>query len=121
VIAGLDPYLGLLHRPRPRMPSAVLDVMEAFRPVVADSVVLALVNRRGIGAEHFEERDGGVYLTESGRKRVYQAYGRRRCDTVTPPGHDQALPYYRVFELQARRLARALCDPTSEYRAFRSA
>jgi len=119
IIAGLDPYLGLLHTPRPRTPSAVLDLMEAFRPVVADSVVLSLVNRRRVDSTHFEQRDGGVYLTEEGRKRVYEAYGKRRSDTVTPPGRDQALPYYRVFELQARRLARTLEESRTDYTAFR--
>jgi CRISPR-associated protein Cas1 len=119
VIAGLDPYLGLLHRPRPRTPSAVLDLMEAFRPVVADSVVLSLVNRGGIAPEHFEERDGGVYLNEEGRKRVYKAYGRRRAETVTPRDRESSLPYYRLFEREARRLVQALADASTEISVFR--
>ena len=119
VIAGLDTQLGLLHRPRTGTPSAVLDLMEAFRPVVADSVVLALVNRGQVHATHFEPTNGGIYLTEAGRKIVYKAYGQRRGDTVTLPGMDRALPYYRAFEAQARRLARVLNDPQVRYRAFR--
>jgi len=118
VLAGLDPHLGLLHRPRAHAPTAVLDLMEAFRPVVADSVVLSLLNRETIDPGDFESRDGGVYLTEDGRTKVYQAYGRRRSEEATPPGRDTALPYYRVFELQARRLSRALSEEGT-YRPFR--
>ena len=117
LIAGLDPRLGLLHRPRPGCPAAVLDLMEAFRPLVADSVVLALINRHTVAPSQFEERDGGIYLNEAGRKHVYRAYGRRRAETVTPPGMSQSLPYYRVFEVQARRLARALTEE-QPYQAF---
>ena len=120
VIAGLDPSLGLLHESRPYAPSAVLDLMEAFRPVVADSVVLALLNRGTVQPDHFETRDGGVFLKKEGRIRVYRAYGRRRADAVTVPGSETSLPYYRVFEHQARQLARALTGHAETYRAFRA-
>lgn len=113
VIAGLDPYLGLLHRPRTGCPSAVLDLMEAFRPVVADSVTLAVLNRRMVSSADFETRDGGVFLNESGRKQLYRAYQDRRTDRVTAPGMDRRLPYYRIFELQARRLGRSLTEGTA--------
>ncbi|WP_022835021.1 CRISPR-associated endonuclease Cas1 [Salisaeta longa] len=118
-IAGLDAQLGLLHRPRPYTPAAVLDLMEAFRPAVADSVVLALINRGTVRANHFHPKNGGIYLTGLGRKAVYKAYGRRRAQSVTLPGMKQALPYHRAFEAQARRLARVLEDPSIRYRAFR--
>lgn len=117
-VAGLDPYLGVLHTPRPRTPSAVLDLMEAFRPALADSVVLAMVNRGSIRARHFEARDGGVYLNEEGRKAVYRAYGQARARDVTATGASRTLPYYRIFELHARRLARSVRDG-SPYRGFR--
>lgn len=119
IIAGLDPHLGLLHRPRPHAPTAVLDLMEAFRPIVADSVVLSLINRGSVDPDDFEQRDGGVFLTERGREAVYRAYGERRAETTTPPGHSQSLPYYRAFELQARRLAQSLTDTEKSYTAFR--
>jgi len=119
ILAGLDPHLGLLHRPQSHAPTTVLDLMESFRPVVADSVVLSLLNREAIAPEDFEKRDGGIFLTKSGRAAVYRAYGQRRADTTTPPGYDTPLPYYRVFELQARRLARALTESDVEYQGFR--
>jgi CRISPR-associated protein Cas1 len=116
--AGLDPSLGLLHEPRPNVPAAVLDLMEPFRPALADSVVLSLLNRGAITPKHFEARDGGVYLNKTGRIAVYEAYGHRRVCTVTPPDYDRTLPYVRVLELQARRLARTLTDE-ADFTAFR--
>lgn len=117
--AGLDSGLGLLHEPRRGVPATVLDLMEPFRSAVADPVVLGLLNRRVVGPAHVEERDGGVYLNKKGRTAVYRAYGRRRTDTVTPPDYDRALPYVRVFELQARRLARTLTTENTSFSAFR--
>lgn len=116
--AGLDPSLGLFHAPRANTPSAVLDLMEPFRPALADSVVLSLLNRGSVGPSHFEERSGGVYLNKAGRTAVYEAYGRRRTATVTPPEYDRPLPYVRALELQARRLARSLTEET-EFTPFR--
>ncbi|WP_263835150.1 CRISPR-associated endonuclease Cas1 [Salinibacter sp.] len=116
--AGIDPSLGLLHSPRSGCPAAVLDLMEPFRPALADSVVLSLINRRAVAPEHFESRDRGIYLNKSGRTAVYKAYGSRRTDTVTPPDYNRSLPYVRVLELQARRLAEALTEET-DFTAFR--
>jgi CRISPR-associated protein Cas1 len=118
VSAHLDACVGVLHQPRPGCPSAVLDLMEAFRPAVGDTTVLALLNRERIQTNHFEERDGGVYLNEPGRKQVYRAYEDRRASTVTPTGREDDLPYYRVMELQARRLARALTDEEATYTPY---
>lgn len=116
--AGLDPALGLLHGPRPNLPAVVLDLMEPFRPALADSVVLALLNRNAVSPKHFENRNGGTYLNKKGRAAVYEAYGNRRTSTITPPEYNRPLPYVRVMELQARRLAKALSEDTG-FTAFR--
>lgn len=116
-VAGLDPYVGSLHGVRYNCPSCALDLMEAFRPTVADSVVLSIVNQRRVDASDFRPEDEGVYLTESGRKVVYDAYETRRQTEVTPPGLGQSVPYHRAFEGQARLLARALTDRET-YAAF---
>ena len=80
--------------------------------------MLSLLNHRAVGPGHFEKRDGGTYLNKAGRTAVYKAYGQRRTATVTPPDYDRPLPYVRVLELQARRLARALTED-AEFTAFR--
>lgn len=108
VAAGLDPGLGFLHEPRRGCPGCALDLLEAFRPSVVHSVVLSMVNRGAIDASDVEARDGGVYLTEPGRKAVYDAYEDRRQTSVTPPGLGTDVAYHRAFEAQARLLARTL-------------
>jgi len=113
VTVGLDPYIGFLHRPRHGCPSCALDLMEAFRPVVADAVALRLVNHRILDPDHFEHRDGGTFLTDAGRTHVYRAYDRRRKETVTTPGLGTSVALYRAFEAQARLLARALMEEES--------
>lgn len=68
---GLDPYVGFLHGLRPGKPALALDLMEEFRPVLADRLALTLLNKRQLRAEHFETLPGGaVQLTEDGRKLI---------------------------------------------------
>lgn len=68
---GLDPYVGFLHGLRPGKPALALDLMEEFRPVLADRLALTLLNRKQLRGIHFDELPGGaVQLTEDGRKLV---------------------------------------------------
>ncbi len=105
---GLDPSLGFLHTLRRGCPSCALDLVEAFRPTVADSVVLRLLNERRIAPDDVTSRDEGVFLTRSGREAFYAAYEERRQTTVTPPGLGSPIAYHRAFEAQARMLTRSL-------------
>jgi CRISPR-associated protein Cas1 len=118
-VAGLDPYIGFLHRPRYGRPALALDLMEEFRPVVADSVVLTLLNTGMIQPGHFEEKLGGVYLNEAGRKTFYRAWNDRRREEVLHPVFGYRLPYHRIIEVQARLLAQVLTSGgTTIYRPF---
>ena len=76
--AGLDPCLGFLHETEDRRPSLALDLLEPFRAPVADALALDLLGHGTLRpADHFEKRDGGVYLNDEGRKRFFVAYERR--------------------------------------------
>ena len=104
---GLDPQVGFLHAVRPGRPSLALDLMEEFRPVLADRLALALVNRRQIKADHFEERSGGaVLLTAEGRKEVVTSYQKRKQDEVRHEVLNRQAPLGLMPHLQARLLAR---------------
>ncbi len=105
---GFDPFVGFYHRPRYGRPALALDLMEEFRPLVADSVVLRTVNEGIVGANDFVATAGGVALRESGRKRFLQAYERRMDRLVTHPAFGYRLSYRRVLLVQARLLARYL-------------
>lgn len=118
VSVGLDPYLGFYHQPRYGRPALALDLMEEFRPLVADSVVINLINNGEIRPTDFISRAGACALTPAGRKTVLAAYERRLDTLVTHPHFGYALSYRRIFEVQARLLARLLTGEINTYPAF---
>lgn len=115
---GFDPMLGFYHQPRYGRPALALDLMEEFRPLIAESTVLTLVNRKEIGPRDFLRRGNMWSLTDSGRKAVLRAYERRVDDLVTHPRFGYQVSYRRVLEIQARLLGRALAGEIPEYVAF---
>ena len=78
---GFDPYLGFYHQPRYGKPALALDLVEEFRPLIADSVCLSLINNGELGPEHFITRGDAAGLTQNGRRKVIEAY-ERRMDTL---------------------------------------
>ncbi|MEK6299905.1 MAG: CRISPR-associated endonuclease Cas1 [Acidobacteriota bacterium] len=116
--AGFDPYLGFFHQPRYGRPALALDLMEEFRPLVADSVVIGLINNGEIRPSDFIARAGAVALKPDGRKRVLEAYERRLDTEVTHPLFGYSISYRRVFEVQVRLLGRFLTGEIAGYAAF---
>jgi len=116
---GLDPQFGYLHALRPGRPSLALDLMEEFRPVLADRLVLSLINRGQLRPKDFEERPGGaVQLNESGRKTVITAYQKRKQEEVSHPVLEGKVPLGLVPHVQARLLARHLRGDAAAYMPF---
>lgn len=115
---GLDPYLGFYHTPRYGRPALALDLMEEFRAIIADSVVLSVINNGEITPRDFITRGGGVALTPSGRKTFIAAYGRRMDALVTHPVFGYTISYRRVLEVQARLLGRHLSGEIPDYPQF---
>lgn len=116
--AGFDPYLGFYHQPRYGRPALALDVMEEFRPLIVDSVVLAAVNTGAIRLGDFIRRGGAVTMTKSGRAKFFQAYERRVDEEVTHPVFGYRISYRRTLEVQVRLLARYLMGEIDEYPPF---
>ncbi|MDQ6950001.1 MAG: CRISPR-associated endonuclease Cas1, partial [Actinomycetota bacterium] len=115
---GFDPYLGFYHRPRFGRPALALDLAEEFRPIVAESVVLNLINNGEVKASDFVVRAGGVALTADGRRTVLSGYERRLDTDVRHPVFGYTVTYRRVFEVQARVLAAHVLGEVPEYAAF---
>lgn len=115
---GLDPYRGLFHQLRYGRPSLALDLAEEVRPLIADSTVLSLVNNGMIRPSDFIRRGPAFALTDSGRRRVIEAYEDRVDSLVTHPIFGYAISYRRILEVQARLLARAINGEIPGYRAF---
>ncbi len=115
---GFDPYIGLYHQPRFGRPALALDVMEEFRPIIADSAVLTAINNRMLSPADFVQAGEAVNLTPAGRKRFFLAYEKRMSDTVTHPLFDYKVSYRRAIELQFRLLARTLTGEIERYLPF---
>ena len=115
---GFDPYLGIYHRPRFGRPALALDLAEEFRPLVAESVVLSLINNEEIRRSNFVIRAQGVAMTSQGRRAFIKAYERRLDQEVTHPTYRYRITYRRVFEVQARMLGAYLLGEIPEYVPF---
>ena len=104
-LASLEPTLGALHATRPGRPALALDLMEPFRPLIADSVAISAFNRGELVEGHFLSTAAGCALTDSGRKGFFSAYGRRMDTEVTHPVFEYRLSYRRMLMLHARLVA----------------
>ncbi len=117
--AGLDPAVGFLHRDRPGRPSLALDLMEELRPVLADRLVVTLVNRQQVRPSGFAPAESGaVRMTDDTRKAVISAYQRRKQATFLHPFLDERVTFGLIVHLQARLLARYLRGDLDSYPPF---
>ena len=115
---GLDPYLGFYHQPRHGRCGLALDLMEPFRPLIADSAVLFAINTRMVTPSDFVRAGDSVALTPAGRKGFLRAYETRMDHLATHPLFGYRLSYRRMLELQVRLLARLLTGEIQEYPVF---
>lgn len=116
---GLDPAVGYLHRDRPGRYSLALDVMEEFRPFIADRLVLTLINLRQVSGKDFDHADtGAVMLNEKGRKTVLIAYQSRKKEEILHPFIEEAVEIGLLFHVQAQLLARHLRGDLDAYPPF---
>jgi CRISPR-associated protein Cas1 len=116
---GLDPMLGFYHRPHFGRPGLALDLMEEFRPVIADSVVISALNTGVIQDSDFIRAAGAVSLATPARRRFILAFERRMDTLVTHPVFDYKISYRRVLEVQARLLSRLVLGEVKFYPEFR--
>jgi CRISPR-associated protein Cas1 len=115
---GFDPFIGFFHQPRFGRPALALDLMEAFRPLVADSAVITAVNTRMVTAADFIRAGDAVAMTPGGRKSLIRAYEQRMDTLVTHPLFGYRVNYRRVLEIQTRLLARAVSGEIDTYPTF---
>lgn len=115
---GFDPHLGYYHQPRFGRPSLALDLMEPFRPLIAESVVLTAINTRMIKEQDFIQTGQAVALTPDGRKSFFRAYEQRMDSLVTHPLFGYRVNYRRLLEVQTRLFARVLSGELQTYQVF---
>jgi len=115
---GLDPFLGFMHQPRYGRPALALDLMEEFRPLIADSVAISIINRSEIGPEDFIKSANGTSMNERGRKIFWEAWFRRFDTEVSHPEFNYKMAYRRMLEVQARQLWRFVRGEATTYHGF---
>ncbi len=116
---GLDPAVGFLHRDRPGRPGLALDLMEELRPVLADRLALALVNRQQVRPDGFRsEPTGAVLMDDQTRRTLLTAYQKRKQETITHPFLGERVTVGLIPHLQARLLARYLRGDLDAYPSF---
>ncbi len=115
---GFDPFVGFFHQMRFGRPALALDLMEGFRPLVADSAVLSAINTGMVTGREFVRSGTAVGLTQKGRSAFIRAYEQRMDQLVTHPVFGYRISYRRVLEVQARLLARYLEGEIPSYPGF---
>jgi len=115
---GFDPYLGFYHQPRYGRPALALDMMEEFRPIIADSTAIALFNKGELADKDFAKTGVGISLKSGAKRTVVAGYERRIQTEIVHPKFGYKVSYRRVLEVQARLLARVINGEIKEYPAF---
>lgn len=115
--AGMDPGLGVLHNPQAKRPSLALDLLEEFRPLVADQVVLNAARRNRLNSKHARKdpKGQGILLTKKGREEILKAYEERMLQVVKGSIPDFAGSIRRHLYRQAQRLAGAIMHDDYEW------
>ena len=116
---GLDPAVGFLHRDRPGRPGLALDLMEEFRPFLAERITLSLINLRQVQDKGFKKADsGGVLMDDETRKEVLVAYQNRKQEEMMHPFIDEKVTIGLLFHVQALLMARYLRGDIDGYPPF---
>ena len=116
---GLDPSVGFLHRDRPGRPSLALDMMEEFRPFLADRLVLSMINRGQVKPDGFTIKESGaVHMDDDTRKTVLTTYQKRKQESLVHPFLNEKIQIGTLFFIQALLLARFIRGDLDGYPPF---
>lgn len=116
--AGLDPYAGVLHSSSRNKPALALDLMEEFRPIIADSVVVGAINNGELRPEMFSQVLGDARLKDRGRRALIAAYERRVATEFTHPIFGYKIAWRRAIEVQARMILGVIDGTQDSYRGI---
>jgi CRISPR-associated protein Cas1 len=116
---GLDPAVGFLHRDRPGRPGLALDLMEEFRPFIADRLTLSLINLQQVQDKGFKKMESGaVTMNDETRKTVLVAYQERKQEEIMHPFLGEKIAIGILFHVQALLMARYLRGDLDGYPPF---
>lgn len=116
---GLDPLMGVLHKEHYGRFSLVLDLMEEFRPILVDQLIVSLLHTRQLRKTHFVETiDGAYVLTEKGRKRFVTAFKNRLTTKHYHAFLKSSVEYIRIIETQVKVFEKCLLGELPTYFPF---
>ncbi len=116
---GLDPAVGFLHRDRPGRYGLALDLMEEFRPFIADRLTLSLINLSQVQGKGFQKKESGaVWMDDDTRKVVLVAYQKRKQEEILHPFLNEKVTIGLLFHTQALLMARYLRGDMDNYPPF---
>ncbi|RMG96969.1 MAG: CRISPR-associated endonuclease Cas1 [Chloroflexi bacterium] len=120
--AGLDPYLGYFHAEKYNRPALALDLLELFRAPVVDSLTLVLLNKQVLRPTDFQvnPKTGGIYLSNRGLRRFLQQFSSRLESEIKVRELGRTISYRKLFEVEARKIARFIMNDTEPYQPFRA-
>lgn len=121
-IVGLDPYLGYFHTEKYGRPALALDLIEEFRAPFVDSLVLMLINRGTIKKQDFIYNDSeqSLYLNQRGLRTFFDKFGQRMDSSITSRDLKRSISYRKLFEVQARKMAKFIKGDKDIYQPFRA-
>lgn len=117
-VVGLDPYVGFLHSSQFGKPALALDVVEPFRPVIVDSVVLTLLNNRMLTQDDFDEKLGAWRLSDEGRRTFLTKFEERLNTEIAHPTFGYRATYRRCLELEVRLVSKWLTADIAHFEPF---
>jgi CRISP-associated protein Cas1 len=119
-LVGFDHYVGYLHSSFYGRPSLALDLVEEFRPIIVDSVVLTMLNNRMLTPQDFVVELGAYRLKDEKRKVFFTKFEERLNEEVQHPLFGYKTTYLRCIELQTRLLAKYLTGEIDAYPPLRT-
>ncbi len=117
---GLDPYMGFFHQARNGHAALASDLVEEFRPVIGDALVLKLVRRKFIKPEDFERVGRAFNLSANGKKVFFREFESKMAATRLVTDQGDRASFSRLIEMQARKLTRVIRGETKDYCPFKN-
>jgi CRISPR-associated protein Cas1 len=117
-LVGFDPFLGFYHTAHHGRHALALDLMEEFRPLLADSTVLSVINQGEIQSSDFVKAARAVSLKPAARRKLIKAYERRLDQCIAHPIFGYKVSYRKILEIQSRLLSRLLLGEITEFPAI---
>lgn len=116
---GLDPYVGFLHVDRPGRISLALDMMEEFRPYLADRLVISLINKKQVQGKGFiDQSEFGINMDDNTRKEVLRSWQQRKQENIKHPFLQETIPIGLLPYVQALLMARHIRGDLEQYPVF---